>query len=166
MRRLIAATILGAALSSPAFAADANDTTTTSLATASASAIAAASVGASTTTAANADGAVAPVFRFGRPSLLPALYATSAALQGYDTYSTLTALKRGAREANPMMKSITKSPAAFVAMKAGVTTASIMAAEQLWKNNHRAGAIGLMLASNVMMGMVAANNSRVLSTLK
>jgi hypothetical protein len=46
-----------------------------------------------------------------------------------------------------------------------VTAASILAAEQLWKGNHRAGAIGLMIASNVMMGMVAAHNARVLSSL-
>jgi hypothetical protein len=65
-----------------------------------------------------------------------------------------------------MMSGITKNPAAFVAMKAGVTTASIMAAERLWKTNHRMGAIGLMIASNAMMGVVAAHNSRVLSTLK
>ena len=44
--------------------------------------------------------------------------------------------------------------------------ASIMAAEQLWKANHRLGAIGLMVASNAMMSAVAVNNQRVLSTLK
>ena len=57
-------------------------------------------------------------------------------------------------------------PAAFVAMKAGVTMASIMAAESLWKNHHRFGAIGLMVASNLMMGVVAKHNAQVLSTLK
>jgi hypothetical protein len=59
-----------------------------------------------------------------------------------------------------------KSPAAFVAMKASVTAASIMAAERLWKGHHRMGAIGLMVASNVIMGVVAANNARVLSTVR
>ena len=54
----------------------------------------------------------------------------------------------------------------FVAMKAGVTMASIMAAESLWKNHHRFGAIGLMVASNLMMGVVAKHNAQVLSTLK
>jgi hypothetical protein len=65
-----------------------------------------------------------------------------------------------------MMKGMVKSPAAFVAMKAGVTAASIMSAEQLWKGNHRMGAVGMMVATNVMMGMVAAHNSHVLSQLK
>jgi hypothetical protein len=104
-------------------------------------------------------------FQRPRPSVLPALYATSAALQGYDAFSTLGALRIGAREANPFMKGVVQSPAAFMAVKAGVTTASIVAAERLWKNNHRAGAIGLMVASNVVMGMVAARNTQVRTSL-
>ncbi len=47
-----------------------------------------------------------------------------------------------------------------------MTAATIMAAERLWKDNHRVAAIGAMVVSNVAMGMVAAHNSRVLSTLK
>jgi hypothetical protein len=162
MRRFIAATILGAMLSTPAFAADATEAEASAL-TISPATIAAA---ANAAPAASTDLATRSTFKYGRPSMLPALYATSAALQGYDTFSTLNALRNGAREANPFMKGIVNNPAAFVAMKAGVTTASIMAAEQLWKNHHRAGAIGMMVASNVMMGMVAAHNSRVLSQLK
>ena len=162
MRRLIAATILGAALSTPAFAADGNDAQTPALNIAPATVAAAANAA----PAASADLATRSTFKYKRPSMLPALYATSAALQGYDAFSTINALKNGGQEANPLMKSVVKNPAAFVAMKAGVTTASIMAAEQLWKSNHRMGAIGMMVASNVMMGMVAAHNSRVLSQLK
>lgn len=101
-----------------------------------------------------------------RPLLLPALYATSAILQGYDAYSTMSALKMGGVEANPLMKSVVKSPAAFVAVKAGVTAASIMAAERLWKNNHRVGAVALMIVSNGVMGMVAAHNASVLQRLQ
>ena len=162
MRRLLIATLLGAALSTPAFAADVNDTQPAALVIAPAMIAAAAA----SSTAANVDLATRSDWKYGRPSMLPALYATSAALQGYDAYSTLTALKHGGREANPLMKGIVKSPAAFVAMKAGVTMASIMASERLWKNHHRLGAIGLMVASNLMMGVVAKHNSQVLSTLK
>ncbi len=162
MRRLLIATLLGAALSTPAFAADANDTQPAALVIAPATIAAAAA----NSTAATADLATRSDWKYGRPSMLPALYVTSAALQGYDAYSTLTALKNGGREANPLMKGITKSPAAFVAMKAGVTMASIMASEQLWKNHHRLGAIGLMVASNLMMGIVAKHNAQVLSNLK
>jgi hypothetical protein len=117
-------------------------------------------------TAASPDFATGSSFRRGRPSMLPALYAASAALQGYDAYSTLTALKNGGVEANPLMKNVVKSPAAFVALKASVTATSIVAAEKMWKSGNRIGAVGVMVASNVMMGMVAAHNSKVLSTLK
>lgn len=104
--------------------------------------------------------------RFRRPAALPALYMASAALQGYDAYSTLTALKNGGVEANPLMKNVVSHPAVFVALKATVATTSIMAAEKMWKNGNRLGAVGVMVASNVAMGFVAANNARVLANLK
>ena len=163
MRRFVIATLLGLAITTPTFAADAD--TTTPLANASTTAIAAIS---NTVNAADADSDANSYRRFsyGRPSLLPAMYMASAALQGYDAFSTMKALKNGGREANPFMQALVQHPAAFIAMKVGVTSASIMAAEQLWKGNHRLGAIGLMVASNAMMGAVAAHNSRVLSSLK
>ena len=160
MRRLLVATLLGATLGTPAFAADANDTQPAALV------IAPAAIAAATSPAANVVLATRSNWKYGRPSILPALYATSAALQSYDAYSTLSALKNGGREATPLMKGVVKSPAAFVAMKASVTMASIMASESLWKHNHRFGAIGLMVASNLMMGAVAKHNAQVLSTLK
>ena len=104
--------------------------------------------------------------RLRRPALLPSLYMASAALQGYDAYSTLSVLKHGGVEANPLMKTVTKSPIAFVALKATVAATSIMAAEKMWKSGNRVGAIGVMLASNAAMGFVAANNARVLAQVK
>lgn len=163
MRRLVAATVLGLALATPTFAADA-DSPNTALNTSSA--VATAVVTSASTADTDAGVGNFQRFSYGRPALLPSMYATSAFLQGYDAFSTMKALKNGGREANPVMQAIVKNPAAFIAVKAGVTTASIMAAEQLWKSNHRMGAIGLMIASNAMMGAVAAHNSRVLSSLK
>ncbi|MGE3956970.1 MAG: DUF5658 family protein [Vicinamibacterales bacterium] len=165
MRRLLCALTLGAALVTPAYAADANDAQTPAL-TVTPAMLAAATATASAEPAASPDLATARPFRYDRPAMLPALYAASAALQGYDAYSTLTALRSGAVEANPLMKNVVKSPVAFVALKAGVTATSIMAAERLWKSGNRLGAVGVMVASNVMMGMVAAHNSKVLATLK
>ena len=101
-----------------------------------------------------------------RPFALPALYGGSIALQGYDAYSTLSALKSGASEANPLMNGITRSPLAFVALKAGLTTASIVGAEQLWKDHHRVAAIVMMAASNGMMAAVAAHNNAVLQRVR
>lgn len=170
MRRLIVASILGVCLSTQAFAAapaDDNDRPQPTAIAAAAVAAKGFAVNATNASAPANSETVAPVaFKYGRPSALPGLYAASAFLQGYDTYSTMKALKSGAREVNPFMQQVVKSPVAFIAVKASVTTASVMAAERLWKNNHRAGAIGLMVVSNAMMGMVAAHNARVIAGLQ
>jgi hypothetical protein len=97
-----------------------------------------------------------------RPLVLSPLYAGYASLQSYDTYSTLMALKNGGTEANPLMKGITKSPVAFIGFKAGVTIMSIMAAERIWKDDHRLEAVLTMVASNGFMAAVAAHNTAVL----
>jgi hypothetical protein len=102
----------------------------------------------------------------GRPSVLPALYIGSAALQAFDVYSTLTALKAGASEGNPVMKSATANPIAFIGIKATVTVASIMAAERMWRGHNRIGAIAVMAASNGLMALVAAHNASVMTTLR
>src|SRR5512146_3281363 len=49
-----------------------------------------------------------------RPMALPALYAGSAALQAFDAYSTLRALRLGATEANPVMTGVVGNPAMFI----------------------------------------------------
>jgi len=100
-----------------------------------------------------------------RPLALPALYVSTALLQGYDAYSTLTALKLGGIEANPVMKGLTKSPAAFIGLKAGVTALSIVSAEKMWKRGNRLGAVVTMVASNSFMAYVASNNARVLQRI-
>ena len=157
MRHLFTAAALGLTLmTAPVFAAE-----PTPIADAATAAVAALEV-----PVAQADFRTTVEGRLHRPGALPAMYATSLALQGYDAYSTLTALKAGGVEANPMMKTITKSPAAFIALKAGTAALSIMAAENMWKSGHKAAAIGVMVASNVAMSFVAANNARVLSQMK
>lgn len=114
-----------------------------------------------------ADLTLAPqAFEARRPMILPALYGASAFLQGYDAYSTLSVLNRGGVEVNPVMKGITKSPAAFIGLKTGVTMLSIMAAERMWKSRNRVGAVATMIISSGLMTVVAANNARVLSRLK
>jgi hypothetical protein len=99
----------------------------------------------------------------GRPSILTALYGGSAALQAFDAYSTLKALKGGAVEANPLMKGVVGNPGLFIGIKATVSAASMMAAEQMWRNHHRVAAIVMMAASNGFMAAVAAHNASVLN---
>jgi hypothetical protein len=65
-----------------------------------------------------------------------------------------------------MMRGITKSPAAFIGLKASVTVMSIMAAERMWKNHNRLGAVLTMVASNSLMAIVAAHNASVLARVK
>jgi hypothetical protein len=101
-----------------------------------------------------------------RPSVLPALYVGSALLQAFDAYSTLKAVGMGATEANPVMKGAASNPLALIGVKATVTAASIMAAERMWKNHNRVGAIATMAASNAFMGFVAMHNASVISGLQ
>jgi hypothetical protein len=97
-----------------------------------------------------------------RPSVLPALYVSLAALQGYDAYSTLRVVKQGAVEVNPMMRGVVGHPAAFIVVKSAATFASIYAAERLWRKDHRVTAIVLMAATTGTMAVLAAHNASVL----
>jgi hypothetical protein len=157
MRRTLVGSLVGLVLmTTSAFAADDNTTT----------AVTPAMAAAATTLVRpdlTANLTVAPrIAAPRRPLVLPSLYAGSVFLQSYDAYSTLTALNRGGTEANPLMKGITKSPVAFIGLKAGVTMMSIMAAERMWKDNNRLGAVLTMVASNGFMAAVAAHNTSVL----
>ena len=108
MRRTLAGSLVGLLLmSSSAFAADDNTTSTATPAMAAAAATLARPD--LTTTLSVAPRIAAPR----RPLALPTLYAGSVFLQSYDTYSTLTALRNGGTEANPLMKGITKSSISF-----------------------------------------------------
>lgn len=100
-----------------------------------------------------------------RPKALPALYVSYAALQAFDIYSTKQALARGAREANPLMQGVVGNTGAFVAVKATVAVATIVAAERLWKTN-KVAAIGIMVASNGVAAIVASRNARTLRQLR
>lgn len=99
-------------------------------------------------------------------ALLLSLYAGNSALQGYDAYSTLTALKSNGVESNPIMGRVTKSTVGLVFVKAGVSAATIYTAERLWRNNRRGHAIAVMLLSNGLMAVVAAHNHSVLGRLR
>jgi len=162
MRRILAISLLSVMLSAT-FAHAADESTAPILIPAAAAATTA--IAAKTEVAATPN--LSPrAIAYRRPSALPSLYVGSALLQGYDAYSTLTVLKNGGAEANPMMQGLTQNPAAFIAVKAGITAASIMAAEKMWKDHNRVGAVLTMVVSNALMGFVAANNSHVLSQVR
>ena len=156
MKRIAAITLLSLTLSGlPAYAADrpANDAT------------------AATPTTAETTTAAPPVYRTlsptewvaanRRPKALSGLYASFAALQMFDVYSTRRAISGGAQEANPMMKNVVGNKAAFYTVKAAATIAPMLAAERLWKKN-KIAAIAVMAASNGVMAVVAMHNQSVL----
>lgn len=101
-----------------------------------------------------------------RGPILPILYVSFAVLNVYDGSSTTTALKLGAAEGNPIMAGIAGHPAALWAVKAGVTAGSIVVAERLWRQHRRAAAIGMMIASNGLTAVVAAQNASVIRRLR
>jgi Domain of unknown function (DUF5658) len=107
-----------------------------------------------------------PSLSTGRPMALPALYGTLAGLQIFDGYSTVTGLRRGATEANPIVGGLAGNPAAFWSLKAASTGVSIYFAERLWKRGRRGQAIAVMLASNAVMSAVAARNASVLKATR
>ena len=94
-----------------------------------------------------------------RPAALMPLYLSQIALQGADLYTTRRALTAGHIEANPVFKDA--SFGTMVGAKLATTAASIYISEKLWKRN-RYAAIGMMLAANIGMSAVVANNYRVL----
>jgi hypothetical protein len=94
--------------------------------------------------------------------LLPSLYVSLAALNAFDAYSTTKGVAGGAVEGNPMMRAVAGRPAALWAVKGGATAGAVYLAERLWKNDHKVGAVVVMLATNGMMATVAARNSSVM----
>ncbi|PYR57121.1 MAG: hypothetical protein DMF85_14590 [Acidobacteria bacterium] len=96
-----------------------------------------------------------------RPASLIPMYVTFGALQALDFQSTRRALANGSgREANGIMEPIAEHPAAFLAVKAGATAATIFATEKIWKKN-RVGAIVFIAVANSAMAAVVAHNYSV-----
>ena len=97
-----------------------------------------------------------------RPQLLTGLYAASVALHAYDAYSTLSGLRGGAVELNPVMKPVVGNPALFMTMKAAVAATTIVSAEKLWRKGQRKQAIVVMVISNGLVAFLDARNAATL----
>ena len=95
-----------------------------------------------------------------RPGPLVPMYVSLAVLQGFDIYTTSTAVSRGAVEANPAMQAVAGKPWAATAVKAAATATSIFFIERAWKQN-RKGAVILAAAINVATAAVVAHNPKV-----
>ena len=94
---------------------------------------------------------------------LTSLYAGLAGLQAYDVYSTTKAIKLGAVEMNPLMRSTVGNRAAFIGLKAAMTAGPIVVAERMWRSRRPLAAIAVMAVSNGMMAFVARHNAGVVA---
>jgi hypothetical protein len=99
---------------------------------------------------------------FERPRALMPLYASFVALQGLDVHSTSRGIRRGAVEANPLLKGVAGNPAALTAVKAASTAGIIYGVEKLRKKS-RAASVILMIGINVGTAYVVHHNYRVAS---
>lgn len=108
---------------------------------------------------------IAP-YRPSRPSsTLKSLYVATALTQALDVHSTLLALGRGANEVNPLLGGLAHRKAAFIALKAGATVSTIMAARNLSRRN-RVAAIAALVAINSAYAVVIDHNYRVAKRLR
>ena len=97
----------------------------------------------------------------GRPAALVPMYASFVTLQALDFVSTTRALSNpNASEANPVMRGVVGSPAAFLAVKAGSTAATIWIAEK-WRRKHPVRAMIFMASTNAAMAAVVAHNMSI-----
>lgn len=95
-----------------------------------------------------------------RPRALVPLYVGFTALQVLDARSTMTALGRGAAEANPLMGGVARHPGALLAVKIGAAAGTIVVTEKLRKRNPVA-AVALMIGINSAYAIVVAHNYHV-----
>jgi len=96
-----------------------------------------------------------------RPAALVPMYASLVTLQALDFVSTTRALSSpNAYEANPVMRGVVGSPAAFLAVKAGSTAATIWIAEK-WRRKHPVRAMVFMASTNAAMAAVVAHNMSI-----
>jgi hypothetical protein len=95
-----------------------------------------------------------------RPALLSALYGTYAGVQALDVFTTVNAVRRGAREVNPAMGSLTANVTALSTVKAATTLTTLYFVDRLWRE-HRVGAVLVMIGTNAAVGAVAVHNVRV-----
>ena len=103
--------------------------------------------------------AVPVVPKVKRPAILPVLYATLGATQAWDVYSTRSALRSGAREANPATAAFSSNTGALMGMKAATTAGTIVFAERMWKKN-KVAAILMLTAINGATAAVSMHNMR------
>lgn len=106
-----------------------------------------------------------PVLATHRPAALIPLYVSFATLQALDARSTVSALAKGATEANPLLGGVTEHTGAFLALKMGAAASTVFLTEKLWKRNPVA-AVALMVGLNSAYAIIVAHNYGVARGLR
>ena len=89
---------------------------------------------------------------------LSAVSTSFVALQALDTVTTLRGISGGAAvEANPLVGDLARHPAAFVAVKSGLTAATVLSVHSMSKKHPKA-ALCTMLALNAASAFVVRSN--------
>jgi hypothetical protein len=91
------------------------------------------------------------------PARFKKWYVGYAALQAGDIITTITALNRDAREANPLLRDVARSPVKLLGVKAATTMATILAIESMRKR-HPVVARVTLIAINATLAAVTINN--------
>ena len=97
--------------------------------------------------------------------VLASLLVSTVMMQALDVHSTFQALDRGGVEANPVMAPLAGNRGAFIATKAAVATATVLAARHLGKRN-KVAAIATLVAVNSAYALVIDHNYRVARGLR
>ena len=105
-------------------------------------------------------------YRTGRPGALVPLYVSLATLNFLDAHSTFQAVDAGAIEANPVVGSFVDNRAAVLALKAGVTTGTILLSELMWKQGRRKTSVAMLTALTLANAFIVQHNYRVASSLR
>ena len=103
--------------------------------------------------------------KMGQSRLLSSLLASTVVMQALDVHSTYQALGRGAVEANPIMAGATRNRTAFIATKAAVAAATVLAVNRVGKRN-KVAAIATLVAINSAYAFVVDHNYRVARGLR
>jgi hypothetical protein len=96
-------------------------------------------------------------------SFFEASALSTVALNFADYFSTREALRYpGLQEGNPLMKGVVKSPAAFAAVKIGISAVSYLSLKAIYKRNKTLGWVASTL-TNLALSYVVSNNVRMIS---
>lgn len=108
---------------------------------------------------------VRPSFEGGHDKTMLPFYASTVLLEALDVHSTLTVLKLGGGEGNPLLKGLVSNRPAFIAVKAGMAAGTIFAVHHMAKHS-KVAAIITAVGINAAYSFVVWHNYKVAAGLR